>query len=412
MKITKRIICLSLVVLTLAVLCLTFASCDNGKDKGELLATYKGGEVYESDLEDWQNYFLVVNASSIMEADDAQAAILEELDSVTSFYVKMKTFRQYLSDEGVVTLTDDDLKAAEKLYKAQIESDYSSRGGYEYWLVTFNVSEDFISSYSEIQLLTTYLEKYVMDEYGVTDEMIQDYWNKNAYKYLVEPSYIFDTIFVPVAEEDRGDADAFAAAKAEAQGYIDRILGGEAFADVKADALKNSKDANTSEVYSIEDSVAKTACSDYEDLEARLKEAKDYVDSVKEEKGTEFVEFANPNGNQKQYELWFNYCNKENQAYVKNFLVTSEIGDVTAEPIRHLLGYEVLMLTKISEDVEFQNPTDNKEIYDEIYQIIYDSLWNEGEGASVQALELQLADNYDIEIKFSYLDDYNETTGK
>lgn len=410
MKITKRIICLSLAVMTLAVLCLTMASC--GDDKGKLLATYSGGEIYENELIDWQNYFLVMNASDIMENDDSQAAICEELDSVTSFYVKMKAFRKMLSDKGIVTLSDEDIAAMVTLYKNQIETDYKDLGGYDYWVATFNVSEDFIKSYSEIQLLTSYLEKYVMDEYSVTDELINDYWKKNASKYLVEPSYVFDVIFVPVAEADRGNADAWAAAKEEAQGYIDRINAGEDFADVKASAIENSKDTNTSEVYSVEDSVAKSSCYGASELDARLNEVKEYVDSVKAEKGTELVEYADPKGNSSEYDLWFNYCNKENQVYVKYQLVTSEIGDVSAEPIRHVLGYEIIKLTAVNEDIEFQNPENNETIYNEIYQIIYDTLWDNGSGASVQAFELQLTEDYDIKTVFSYLDDYNSTTSK
>ena len=398
----KKIVCLVLAVAMAISASAMLMSCEK-KPSGKLLATYKGGSVYESDVADWQNFFRIEKVQEIFEAEDQQAKIAEVDDATTLFYVKLKAFRKMLEDKGVATISEASIKKyAEEIVVPGIEQKYESKGGYEFWKKTYGVSDNFIYDFAEEQIVTTYLEKYVMNLYGVTDEMITEYWESHSYKYLVVPSYIFDVIMVSVAEADKTDAEAWEAAKVEAQGYIDRIKAGEDFADVKADAIQKSKNINSSASFSVKDSVPFKECEGFEDEEENLAGIKEYIDAVAEAYNTKLVEYAPADGDEKEYALWFNYCNMLNEFYTKHALLNLEIDETIAEPIRHIEGYEIIKLVEKSDKTEFQRPENNPTVYDDIYQTLYDQMWNDGEGESADKFEKQLEEEYKIEIVYSY----------
>lgn len=402
MKIIKKIICVAAALAMLALTCVGFASCAK-KQSGHLLATYKGGKVYESDVADWQLFFLTQKTSEISAASDIQAKIREVNDETTKFYVQIKAFKQLLEDKGIATISDSSIKNyAEKVLIPQIEENNAKNGGYAFWKKLYNVTDNFIYDYAEEQLVTAYLEKYIMDNYGVTEELINEYWEANSYKYIVVPSYEFDVIMVTVAEKDVANKEAWEAAKAEAQGYIDRIKGGEDFAAVKADAISKSNTPKIAEAMSVVDSVPYLECEGFDDAEAHLTAINEFIEEYTEQTGVALVEYADPYGDSKEYTLWYSYSNLLNEFYTKNALVTLEIGQTTAEPIRHLSGYEIIKLLNITDTTEFLNPKTNEDVYNDIYTTLYDQLWDEGNGPASEEFEKQLAEDYNIEIVYKY----------
>jgi len=234
----KKIVCLLLAAVTAISVCFVFASCEKRKS-GKLLATYSGGEIYESDVADWQNYFCITNASEIVNAEDSMAKKAEVLDTATGYYAHVKMFRALLAEKNIATITDKMIKEyAENILIPALNAQYESSGGYVAWRNTYNVSKNFIYDYAEQELVNSYREKYIMENFGVTDEMITEYWNTYAAKYIVLPSYLIDVIMVTVPTNDKTDPEAWEAAKATAQGYIDRIKAGEDFSAVKEEAIE------------------------------------------------------------------------------------------------------------------------------------------------------------------------------
>lgn len=403
----KRIICLALAVAAVFSMCAVFASCQK-KKSGKVLATYDGGDVYESDVLDWQSFFLVENVSDIMKADDSEAKIAEVNDNTTKFYVQLKAFRKLLEDEGIATITEETIKKyAEQIVIPALNSKYEKNGGYDFWRNSYKVSENFVYDYAEEQLVTAYLEKYVMDHFGVTDELVYEYWEAHASEYLVVPSYVFDVIMVAIEDSARADVEAWEAAKAEAQKYIDRIKSGEDFADVKADALVNSKNISVAAAFSVKDSVPYTSCEGFEDEEENLKHIAEYFDEVSKKTKVKLVEYADPNGNSKEYSLWFSYCNMINEFYTKHALLNLDVGETIDEPIRHISGYEIIKLVEMSDKTEFQRPENNPEVYQDVYESLYAEMWNGGKGTSVEKFEKFLQEKYNVSIVYSYLGNHS-----
>jgi len=93
-----------------------------------------------------------------------------------------------------------------------------------------------------------------------------------------------------------------------------------------------------------------------------------------------------------------------NELYTKNALLNLEIGETTSGPIRHLEGYEIIKLTGKRDDAEFKNPKTDEGVYNEIHDLLYSTLWGDGTGTAVQAFELQLEEDYKLEITYSYVD--------
>ncbi|MBQ0125980.1 MAG: hypothetical protein KBS59_06655 [Clostridiales bacterium] len=401
MKLFKKILCLALAVAMLAAVCLALDSCKE-KDKGRLLATYKGGEIYEKDVEDWQNYFLIENLSTVANADDYVAAINDINDSTTAFVAQYKAFRCLLEDEKIFSFTDSDVKAFAERLISEFDVQLEEKGGYGYWKKTYGVSDNFIYDFAEEQLVSAFLEDYVMDHFGVTDELITDYWEKHAIDYLTVPSYKFEVIMVAVADDDKANVTAWDEAKATAERYIARLNAGESFDTVRTDAIANSKNAAASRTYSVSDSVAISSCEGFEDLNQNLAEVAEFIEKLKETSETELVEYADPNGDASEYAFWFQYCNIYNELYVKNSLLNMTIGEVCENPIRHIAGYEIIKLTEIDENIAFLRPENDEAVYKDVYDRLYIELWADGAGTSAQAFASQLAQDYEINIEYSY----------
>ena len=411
MKTIKKISCAIIVFALALAMCLGLASCGK-KHSGTLLATYKGGEVYSSELLDWQNYFIYENMETLLKEDDISAALNIRNDKTTDFYVQMKAFRQLLEDKGLLKLSDKGIKEYAKLLIESFNEEYdgykSGVSGYEYWKSVYHVSDDFINSYSEYLLVSEQAEKYVMKYYGVTDELIQEYWDMNAARFLKTPSHIFDTIIVAVESGKESDLDEWARAKAEAEGYIARIKAGESFDSVKEDAIKNSKNQQIAEAYSNRDSVSIFECSYFVELEPQIEVINNSIKEYLEKNDVNFVEYADPNGDKKEWALWYEYCNLINEATVKHIMTTLSIGETADEPIRAIMGYQIVCLVETTEDTAFVNPFDDEDVYNEIYEIIYDERWANGNGVAVDEFVADLKADYEIEIKYSYYEQYEK----
>ena len=395
-------------VLVVAVL-LGVSSCGK-KRGGTLLATYKGGDVYSSELLDWQNYFVYENMEELLKEEDISAALNARNDKTTEFYVQMKAFRQLLEDKGLLKLSDKGIKeyAEELIYAFNEEFKDNSKkvSGYEYWKSVYHVSDDFINSYAEYILVSEQTEKYVMGNYGVTDEMIKDYWERNAVNYLDVPSYVFEIIVVAVDPEKESDADEWARAKAEAEGYIARIKAGESFDSVKEDAIKNSKSPVIAQAYSRKDRISKTEAAVFTDLDAEIERITKSREDYAAENNIKVVDYADSNGDSKEWALWYAYCNTVNEATIKYVVPRLSIGETADEPIRAIMGYQIVRLEEITDNTAFVSPFEDVDVYNEIYGIIYAERWASGGGEAVDDFLAALTEEYDIKIVYSYYDEY------
>ena len=385
-------------------------------EAGYLLATYDGGAIYEKDVEDWQNYFMTQNIAKIYavltdgteRTQSEMLAIVDEmtneaLDNTTEYVVVMRMLRRYFNETGVALITDEAVNAYAATLKAQIESNYAAFGGYEYWKNTVcgGVSDDFLTEYAEFDIIARYLENCVMAAYPVTDEMVTEYWQIYQKNYLVLPSYTFDCIIVPVDNASLGDEHAWNEAKVEAQGYIDRIRAGEDFDTVKAAAIENSKDYTISFYYSTANTISASDMEGFDDFDARYAEVEEFVRTFEAE-GINLVMYADPNGDPSEYTFWFEYLQLTNQLYVQNALTKLEVGETLSEPILYLSGYQIIKLVNHAESAYFRNPTKDKDVYDEIYAILYDEMWDGGAGSSAEKFYDDIFEKYGVVIRYSY----------
>ena len=408
MKFLKKTVVFALVAATLIAACAGIVSCGENPedDKGELLATYKGGELYENDLEDWRQYMSHIYYDDINASDDVKAALYAVFDLTTSYVVKIKAFENLLEKEGYMTFSEKSINSYAETLIEGLDEDF--KGGYDAWKKGYHVSDEFIYSFAEMQLVSAEIEKYVMSRYGVTDEMIDKYWELYAGDYVQVPSYYFDSIILAPDADYKGGEAEWEELKADAQKYIDEINAGADFEAVKAEAIANSHNPTVSQLYSNVSSITKLECRGFEDLETILADNKTAIEKYCEELEIEFVPYADPNGDKDQRDAWFYYVNMNHEAYVKNALLNLEEGAVWSEPIMSVLGYQILKITKIDEDVFFKKPSDYPEVYNDIYDKVYKELWNDGSGVAVTEFESDLAEDYDINIVYSYVSEYKK----
>lgn len=414
MKVFKKSIGVILVLAMICALCAAFSSCKKDEPQNNLVATYKGGEIYENDLADWQTYYLNKNVDEIISAgaektspEEVSAAMEQKrneiLDKTTDYVVQVKIVKSYIQENKIAEISDQTIKNYAEKMKSEIEDQYKDNGGYEYWrdVVCGKVSDNFIIQMSEADIVMNYVERCAMELSPVTDELIMDYWRLHQSEYIVTPSYKFEALIVPIADGSNGGEADWAAAKAEAQGYIDRLTAGESFETVKEDALNNSKNPNISKFYSVSDSVDAIEADYFINTEERLAEVEAMIKAVTDQ-GLEFVEYADPKGNKDEYELWYYYCGLMNQLYTKHYAATLGIGEVNPEPFLFVNGYEIIKITEHISEAYFLNPETNENVYNEIYNTLYNELWEDGSGSSVDAFMEKLYLDYDVKTVYRY----------
>jgi len=408
MKILKNTAVFVLVCATLLAVCAGLVSCGEDPDakKGNLVATYRGGELYESDLEDWQQYMYYTYLKDILDADDQKAERFAVLDLATDYVVKMTAFKLLLESEGYVTFTESKINAYVEQLKEQFKKDY--KDGYDTWKYNYHVSDGFIYKFAELQLVSQEIEKYVMSKYGVTDKMIDEYWELYAGNYMQVPSYYFDSIILAMKTDDMDDKVIWDELKDKAQGYIDELLAGADFDTVKQNAIASSPNTTVSRIYSVVSDLSKLECRGFEELDDILADNEKDIQEYCEKLEINFVPYADPKGNKNEYEAWYYYVNMNNETRVKNALLSLEVGEVWSEPIMSVFGYQIIKMTKIDEDYFFKRPSDYPEVYDDIYQQIYNARWNDGAGVAVTEFENDLVKKYDIDVKYSYSLEYKK----
>lgn len=410
MKIIKRIAAFALAAAMLLGICASMTSC---KERGNIVASYDGGEIYEGDLVDWQSYFLGFYYQNIIKSENPTAEIQQVLDLTTKAVLQTKIFKDILEKEDILVLKDSDIKqrANEIIEELNEDEELKKLGGYDHWKKYYGVSKNFIYDYAEYVMITECIESYIMsrEENKITDEDVRDYWNKNASEFLITPSYILDVIIVVVENSKLGDPAAWESAKAEAQGYLDRLKNGEKYDDVKIAALQNTVDTDIFNAYSVRDRLAISDCEGFEDIDRLLAEAKEVLDGFAEESKIELVEYPDIT-NENEYRLWFDNVNIHNEIYVKNAILNMEVGDCVSEPIKFINGYEIFRYAEKDENLMFQTPEVNDEVYQRCYDAVYDERWDAGAGPAVTSFEEKMYKDYNVDIKFSYVDAYNGTT--
>lgn len=406
MKIFKSIIC---IVLVLAFAC-AFIGCEKKPNRKDdiLLATIGGTEeIWANDIVNWQNYMIGQAYDSYADLESEEEIVLkiaEIMDNATLYVAQMKCLEKELVKKGYMQpVTDEDVEQKKAELIAFFDELYKDDGGYQAFLKSMDLTEDFMKDYARVQLSLMKLESYVKFEYPITDDMIIEYWEAYMYKYLVTPSYVINTIAVTVADSDLGNKEAWDEAKAEAESILARLKNGENFGTVQEEYLKNSKNPDKAALFSSRSEISKDSCREFEDLEYCLKESEAIVKAACEQNKINFVEYASPTGDENEYSVWFMHLNTRNEAFIKNGLLNAKEGDLL-DVIPYVYGYEIVLYESTTDDLYFDDPRENPEVYNEIYEELWDIIWAEGSGTGVEATLSQLEKDYGIEIKYSYYD--------
>ncbi len=234
MKFTRRLICLTLAVLTV----LSFASCK--KDMGAPAMTLGGSTVTTNMYNYWLCSYKANFLTSYDDVKDTEEFWNSELESgVTAEnflselvleYVKMDLVSMYLFDELGLTLTSEDKKAAENIVSDLCEYTGGGKNAFNRALSVYGVNYDMLVDIYLQEFKSTYVYDHVFENgvLIVNDEVKQAYLEENFARvrhiyinnaYDSERSYYdSDGLFVmekldekTQAEKDKKVADAKAA---------------------------------------------------------------------------------------------------------------------------------------------------------------------------------------------------------
>ncbi|MCQ2770469.1 MAG: hypothetical protein MJ236_01550 [Clostridia bacterium] len=403
MKLFKRLVCLSITLVMILTSIVSLSSCGT-REKDLVIATYSFGQLKESDLKQWQSYMTALYGDqlSACETELEKYELLSKVyDEATRYWAQIQFLAKEFELMGV-TYSENDISNMEKIIIAQFAETYKEQGGWDGISKDLGLDDTFLSQFALSQLVHASLEGFVMGNYEITNEMIKDYYDKNVDQFMIVPSYKLDMIYVPVAEADLAKPDAWAAAKAEAEAYLQRLQAGEDFETVKKDAIANSKDKLTSENYATVSEINKASCERYYYVDVVIESIEEDLAKLLKDEKINFVKYADPKGDAKEYSIWFQYIMLTNEAYVKNALLTLEDGQIHNSVIEFISGYEIIKKVSTSNDVIFQDPFENEEVYKEIKEILYKAAWDDGAGPAVNAVLDKLNKKYELNILFSY----------
>ena len=344
MKQMKKILS---IVLILSALVMLLSACGS---KGEIVAVYNNTPVYEEDVQDIINYYILTNAT-LDTTDEEKSEMAKE---AVRTYVRYKVLEIDLKKKGYTV----DEKALNQTVKEMIEYlDKNFTGGYKDWRNMYGLSKSFLKEDMRRYELASLFNEYASDTVEVTDEEIEAYYHANGGEYADPAGYTWIGVLREVL--DLKDEEECAAAEAEMENYIRQINAGyTTLEQVKADLLKK---------YTEEDGYTKTSLFSGENFTAMsdfaiIPNLSDALEAIKKEYG-ELNPDADPKEDAEAYEKYMNYLGDCFRAEVYYALQNMEVGDVYSEPLKSYAGYFIIRLEKIKTTNGFK-PLD--EVRDEI----------------------------------------------
>lgn len=335
------------VVLILSALVMLLSACGS---KGEIVAVYNNTPVYEKDVQDIINYYILTNAT-LDTTDEEKSEMAKE---AVRTYVRYKVLEIDLKKKGYTV----DEKALNQTVKEMIEYlDKNFTGGYKDWRNMYGLSKSFLKEDMRRYELVSLFNEYASAMVEVTDEEIEAYYHANGGEYADPAGYTWTGILREVL--DLKDEEECTAAEAEMENYIRQVNDGYmTLEQVKADLLKK---------YTEEDGYTKTSLFSGENFTAMsdfaiIPNLSDALEAIKKEYG-ELNPDADPKEDAEAYEKYMNYLGDCFRAEVYYALQNMEVGDVYSKPLKSYAGYFIIRLDKIKTTNGFK-PLD--EVKDEI----------------------------------------------
>ena len=159
MKQMKKILS---IVLILSALVMLLSACGS---KGEIVAVYNNTPVYEEDVQDIINYYILTNAT-LDTTDEEKSEMAKE---AVRTYVRYKVLEIDLKKKGYTV----DEKALNQTVKEMIEYlDKNFTGGYKDWRNMYGLSKSFLKEDMRRYELASLFNEYASDTVEVTDEEI------------------------------------------------------------------------------------------------------------------------------------------------------------------------------------------------------------------------------------------------
>ncbi len=363
------------VVAVFALLFWGLSSLIRGGNKGEVVAEYDGNLVYEEDVVDIINYYLVTQVTSQTDED----GLSEIMKNAIKTYVRMKTVEMDLAEQGYYI----DEKVLNDEYKASIEI-IEEDMKYKDWYESYRVSKNFLKEELRRYAIASLYHEVYANEVTVTDAEIQKYYQTHAISdYLKSAGYYWTSVIRPV--KDVTDEAELAEAKAEMEAYIEKVKNGTMTLEevnTELDAKYNNENGYSayaydgSDVTAVSDMLSFIDEDDFNDLMTVLDEM--YADRD-----------ATADKSSDEYSQYMTYLGKVFQSSVYYAIQNLEPGEVWDVPLQSFLGYYMIRFDSVETNDAFV-PFD--EVKEEIRSTLETEKFNELYEAYLQGLE----DKYDV----------------
>lgn len=331
MKKSIKLICFLLAAVMVAAV---FCGC---KKKGMLLATYDGGEVYsnDEDVEEWTkyltSYYYSYIESGTMTKDYLGMLIVKTIVAQRIREIEVKKRGIEVSDEAVQNMYDYNKKAFDEQYD----------GGFDGMLKETGLSKDFWMMFARNAVVEQLIANDLVLNRNFTDEELTTFYANNLSKYITSAGYTYTALFIEV--KDLSDDTEWSEQKSVAEKYIERLLSGEDFDDIKEEILSVYNEENgykqtanwTGQGTVTFDELYKT-----DDLEKSLKEL-DEKYSGRDSKADQSSD---------AYSEYLQYL-ASSMAYTQSYAMANmKEGEIYASPIISPLGWMILRLDKVAEE--------------------------------------------------------------
>lgn len=353
----SKILCAVLAVLMLAgVLC----SCkDKNEDRGILLATYDGGDVYSNDkaVIDWTNY----NYGYYYDYLEEGTMTNQDVAQITVWSVVYPIIMEADLKEKGITITEEAVREMFDYNKLNYDEYYNDgEGGFEKFKEDSGLDDDFFMLFARRQVIESTASEYLLANAEVSDEDLLWYYNQNFSDYSEPAGYNFSVLVIEVL--DLASDEEWAAKKTEAQGYIDRLVKDESYDDIKAEILKKyTSEDGYSQTQNVIGSYAVTESELFRNVD-EIKNKEELAETLEEAGSAYPTRDKNADKDSDQYEAYLKYltlCGQIAQSYaIKNL----ENGQVYSDPIMFQAGWSVIRFDGYNEKTYY--PTLDEVRYD------------------------------------------------
>ncbi len=382
-SIKKYAITALIIVAVIAVFALLFwglSSLISGGQKGQVVAEYDGNLVYESDVEDIINYYLMTQVTS--ETKDTELTNIMQ-DAIKT-YVRMKVVETDLAAQGHFI----NEKALKEEYKAAVDT-IEEDMKYSDWCKSYRVSKGFLKEELRRYAIATLYNQVFENDVTVTDAEIQQYYQTHALSdYLKPAGYYWTSVIRPV--KDITSEAELAEAKAEMEAYIEKVKNGSMTLEkVNEELDKKYNKENGYDSYAYDGADVTSVNNlltfiDEADFNALLKA----IDEAYPKKD------ANADSKSEEYNQYMSYLGKIFEANVYYALQNLEPGEIWSVPLQSFLGYYMIRFDRLEPKDAF---TPIEEVKSEITEKLQMQKLEELYEAYLEDLE----DKYDVVFYFA-----------